>query len=287
MELNTVLLLTTVVGALVGTIVGILLMGRKLRQPASPADASALKSKLETAESALAAANASVEDLRKQLADREQALQHNIEELKKRQEQLSMVAGEVEKSKLQRSVNDQISSELSTQNASLLKERNDLELKLEEERRLASEKASQLASLQAELDAHKRQSQELAGRIDGLTAEGAALSRFREQESRHRANLEAQLAAEQERVQQLTGQIGELERERVELERKLHQERESAARGMELLLMAKENFSRVLTSPANGEIRPGEIREVPVEAPIVHDDAPVELLDDVSTMPVD
>jgi len=77
--------------------------------------------------------------------------------------------------------------------------------------------------------------------IDGLKAELTAQSRFRDQESRHRAGVEAQLMAEQARVETLTHQVRELEAERMRLTDKV----EEAAKGVELLLMAQENFSRV------------------------------------------
>ena len=263
MEMNTVFLCTTI-GALVGTIVGILLMNRKVRMPISDADLADLRGKLESAESSLSAANVTVEDLRKQVAERDQTLKQQTEDLKKRQEQLDKAGAEAEKDKLRRSVNEQLSQEMSAQNAALLKERADLELKVEEAGRLGAEQASRIAFLEPRLEEQTREVNELTGRVEGLIAEGAALSRFREQESRHRAALETQLSAEQERAQQLSKQVENLESERSGIVRKLHEERESASRGMELLLMAQENFSRVL-QPVNGELRTGEIRHLAAE----------------------
>ncbi|HLK46889.1 MAG TPA: hypothetical protein VKT49_02075 [Bryobacteraceae bacterium] len=263
MELNTVFFCTTI-GALVGTIVGILLMNRKVRLPITGADLAALRSKLEAAESSLAAAQTAGDDLRKQLAEREQSLQQQTEELKRKQEQLDKLAVESEKEKLHRSVNEQLSQELSAQNATLAKERGDLESQVEEERRGAADKAARIASLETQLEFKSRQIEELSGRVDGLTAETAALRSFREQESRRRVSLEAQLAAEQEQARQLSAKIAELESERSRFDRLLQEERESAARGMELLMMAQENFSRVLT-PVNGEVRNGEIRHLAIE----------------------
>ena len=266
MEFNSVFLCTTI-GALVGTMVGILLMSRKIRLPISAADLSALRTKLETAEASLATANSTVDDLNKKLEDRDQALQQTTAELKTKTESLDRAAKDAEKEKLQRSINEQLSQDLNTQNASLLKERNELEAKFETERKLAIEKTTQLASTEAQLEAANRQIVELSGRVDGLIAEGAAMRRFGEQESRHRAALEEQLTVEQERVQQLTRQVAELENNRSTLELKLDEERQSAARGMELLLRAQENFSRVL-NPVNGEVRNGEIRHLTVEPPV-------------------
>lgn len=263
MELNTVFFCTTI-GALVGTIVGILLMNRKVRLPITGADLAALRSKLEAAESSLAAANTTAEDLRKQLAERDQTLQQQSDDLKKKQEQVHQATVESEKEKLQRSVNEQLSQELSAQNTTLTKERAGLESQLEEERRVAAEKATHIASLETQLEFKSKQIEELSGRVDGLTAETAALRSFRDQESRRRVSLEAQLSAEQEQVQRLSAKIAELESERSRFDRLLQEERESAARGMELLMMAQENFSRVLP-PVNGEVRNGEVRHLAIE----------------------
>ncbi len=263
MEVNTIFMCTTI-GALVGTMVGILLMNRKVRLPITGADLAALRAKLQAAESSLAEAKTAAEELRKQLAERDLTIQQTGDELKKKQEELDRAAQQAEKEKLQRSVDEQLSQELNARNAALLKERNDFEARLEQETKVSAEKSNQLAALETQLEAAKRQVVELTGRVDGLIAEGAALSRFREQESRHRASLEAQLSAEQERVQQFAKQVSALEAERSRLEAELHEERESASRGMELLAMAQANLSRV-AKPVNGEIRTGEIRQLPLE----------------------
>ncbi|HXA51203.1 MAG TPA: hypothetical protein VNV86_12890, partial [Candidatus Acidoferrum sp.] len=57
--------------------------------------------------------------------------------------------------------------------------------------------------------------------------------------------LEAQLNADQERIKQMTSQIADLQAERLQLEIKVREERGSAAKGMELLLMAQEKLSSV------------------------------------------
>jgi chromosome segregation ATPase len=266
MEVNTVFLCTAV-GALVGTIVGVLLMNRKVRLPITGADLAALRAKVEATEAALAETSMAADDLRKQLAERDLTIQKLAEDLKSKQELIGKVAADAEKEKLQRSVDSQLSHELSTQNAALAKDRIDLEFHLDEERRLGAERAAQISSLETELEGKTRQVVELSGRLDGLTAELAALRSFRDQENRRRVSLEAQLSAEQERVQSLTAQVAGLESDVSRFDRKLQEERETAARGMELLLKAQENFSRVLNH-ANGEARTGEIRQLALdEAP--------------------
>src|SRR5579872_4376717 len=99
MEPNSIFMCTTI-GALVGTMVGVLLMSRKIRLPISASDLSALRGKLETAESSLAAANTALEDVRKQLAERDQALQQTAAELKTKSELLGRATQDAEKEKL-------------------------------------------------------------------------------------------------------------------------------------------------------------------------------------------
>jgi uncharacterized protein involved in exopolysaccharide biosynthesis len=68
------------------------------------------------------------------------------------------------------------------------------------------------------------------------------------------AELKAKLGAELERTGQLTGQIAELQNDR-----------QSAAKGIELLLAAQQNLSRFL-KPASEDGPPGVNGGVPVEA---------------------
>jgi hypothetical protein len=72
-----------------------------------------------------------------------------------------------------------------------------------------------------------------------------------------RAALEADLAGERERLHVLTGQVSELQNElsvrdvRMQEERvRMREERESAAKGIELLMMAQQNLSRVIQAAA-------------------------------------
>jgi len=236
MDLRLIFFCTTI-GALVGTTVGVLLMNRKIRLPITGADLAALRGKLETAETSLAAATANVEELKQQLAERDHAIQQNAEELKK-------ARADGESDRAQRAAAEQRAQEQGSELAGVKEQRAELERKLEEEKKLAAEQH----------EAQKRQILALTEQVSGLLAESAALSRFREQESLHRASLEAQLTVAAQRVEQLTQQVAELERERSQFDSKLQEERQSAARGMELLVMAQENFSRVLKQvPANGD----------------------------------
>src|SRR5437868_4710601 len=101
MDLSVVLMCTTI-GALVGTSVAVLLMYRKIRLPISETDLTALKNKLEAAETSLAAATeaaeasqsaatAAQEELRKQIASRDQAIQQSVDQLKTAHEQIDLL----------------------------------------------------------------------------------------------------------------------------------------------------------------------------------------------------
>ena len=240
MELNLVFMCTTI-GALVGTVIGVMMMNRRIRLPIAAAELTVLKDKLQTAEKSLAESTASIEDLRKQVADRDQKLEQGAEELKKTRAELESSAADNEKNRAQCSTAELRLQESSVQLNTIKEQRGELESQLEVERREGVEKAGRISSLEAQLETYKKQNLEMAEQIDGLKAELAAQSRFRDQESRHRAAIEAQLMAEQSRVETLTHQARELENERVRLTNKV----DEAAKGVELLLMAQENFSRV------------------------------------------
>ena len=89
-----VIVLATAAGALIGTSVGILILRRKLRPPVTEAQFAEMKSKLQAGESSLAAASASLEDLRKEFGLQQKALLQSAEDLKKRQAQLDIASAE-------------------------------------------------------------------------------------------------------------------------------------------------------------------------------------------------
>ena len=73
------------------------------------------------------------------------------------------------------------------------------------------------------------------------------------------------------RAAQVKEQIAELQNERLQLEMNLNEERGSAAKGMELLLMAQEKLSSVF-KPIVAASQNGHHGQVPVEvAAISHD----------------
>lgn len=265
-----VIVLAAAAGALVGTSVGILLLRRQLRPPITEAEHAELKGKLQTGESSLAAASANLEDLRKQIAQQERALLQSAEELKKKQEQLIFESAETQKEKARCTAAEQLVQELSAKSVHLTDQCTMLESRVKEENNLAAEKASHLASIQVEFESGKRRIEELTEQVARLTTESVELKRSSEQEIRFRTALEAQLNAEQERMRQTADQIVELKNERTQLEIKLQEERRSAAKGMELLVMAQEKLSSVFKAlgadAQNGFHAPVPLVGTPVES---------------------
>jgi chromosome segregation ATPase len=213
--------LFTMSGALIGTTIGLLLMARKFRLP-SQAELDTLRENLKTAESSLAAATAVSENLRKQVAEQDRSLHESGDELNEKQRQLGFAMAEAEKAAAQCSAAEQKARELSAEAADMAARRAELEARLEDEKNRVAEQVGQhAASYEARLDAGRLQIQELGGEVSRLTEECAG--------------LKAQLGAELERSGQLTGQIAELQ-----------SDRQSAAKGIELLLAAQQNLSRFL-----------------------------------------
>ena len=240
-----VVVLATAAGALIGTCAGILLLRRKLRPPITDAEHAELKGRLQTGESSLAAAVANLEDLRKQIAVQERALTQGAEDLRKKQEQVERESNETQKEKARRTAAEHTVHELSTKAVEMTAQYTKLEARVKDETELSAGKAAQLVSLTAEVDFGKLKMQELSEQAARLTSEAAELKRFADQETRFRSALEAQLNADQERIKQMTSQIADLQAERLQLEIKVREERGSAAKGMELLLMAQEKLSSV------------------------------------------
>jgi len=223
-----VTILCAMSGALIGTAVAILLMFRKVRPPAQ-VELDTLRGHLRTAEASLAATNTSLENLRKQLAERDRSIHENAEELNEKQRQLGFAIAEAEKAAAERSAAEQKAREAAAEAAGITERLAGFEARLAEEKnRVVEQMDQQVASYQAQLDS--------------LTAECA--------------ELKTKLGAELERTGQLTGQIAELQNDR-----------QSAAKGIELLLMAQQNLSQFLKPVC--EVGPnGNDGVVPVEAAV-------------------
>ena len=219
-----VILLSSISGALIGTSVGIYLLYRKLR-PITGAELDLTRGKLRSTEFSLSSTTATLDNLKKQLEERD----------------------------LQLSAAEEKARQLETEAAGLRQQGSEQENKAKDETKAVAETASrQLASYEAQIDADDRQIKELNGQIERLTAELEQLKGHFDQESMSRTNLESQLSTEHEHSRRLASRIAELEAQRSHFDLTLQEERESAAKGIELLLMAQENLTRVFR-PAPSE----------------------------------
>lgn len=221
-----VVLLSSISGALIGTSVGIYLLYRKLR-PITGAELDLTRGKLRSTEFSLASANASLENMRKQLEERD--AQFSAAEEKARELETT----------LRRQVAEQ-------------------EGKINDEAKAVAETASrQIAVFEARVDADDRQIVELSGQVARLTSELDLLREHFTEESTGRNSLEQQLSMEHENSRRLASRVAELEAERSHFDLTLQEERQSAARGIELLLMAQENLARVF-KPLSPEAPPSD-----------------------------
>jgi chromosome segregation ATPase len=258
-------LLTTAAGALVGTLVGVLLMRRQLRPPVTETELAELKANVQRSETSLAAATSHAEDLGKQLAQQDKTIKQAREDLKQKQQQLDLLLSEAQAETVKRSAAEQRVQELVAQTGVLTEQHTKLDTKASEQEKQLAEKATQIAALQGELDAGKRHAEELKDQNARVTAEAAELRSTREQEGRYRSSLEGQLKTEKEQIGHLTTKMAELQNERAQLEIRLQEERRSAAKGMEdLLMMAQEKLAG-LFKPASldGQSANGDKASVP------------------------
>jgi chromosome segregation ATPase len=216
MELIVPLLMSTA-GSLIGTAVGIIMLYRKLR-PLTGAELDLTRGKLRSTEFSLSAATANLENLRKQMAERE----------------------------LQFAGADEKVQGLEAQAADLRRQLTEHESKVQDATKVVAETASrQIKSYESQIDADDRQIKELTGQVGRLATE---LSQYRSDldlETQGRSTLETQLSAEHEHSRRLACRIAELESERSHFDITMQEERASAAKGIELLLMAQENLKRV------------------------------------------
>jgi chromosome segregation ATPase len=243
-------LLTTAAGALVGTIVGVLLMRRQIRPLISETELVELKTSLNRSEASLADATATAESLGKQIAQRDAAIQQAREELKQKQQQLDLALTSGQEETVRRSAAEGRIQELSSQTVLLTEQCAKLDTAAREQIKQLAEKATQVAALQGELDSGKRHTQELSEQLARMTAELSGMRSAAEQDSRYRSSLEVQLKADQEQIGQANARLAELQGERAQLEIRLQEERQFAAKGMELLMMAQEKFSGVFKAVA-------------------------------------
>jgi chromosome segregation ATPase len=212
-----VLLLSSISGALIGTSVGIYLLYRKLR-PITGAELDLTRGKLRSTEFSLASTTANLEQLRKHLDERDQQV---------------TAAGEKAQG-------------LEAEAANLRQQLAEHDNKVAEAAKAVSDTASkQIAGFEAQIDADDRQIKELNGQVSRLTVELEEVRAHLKEETDGRTGLEAQLTTEHDHSRRLASRIAELEAERSHFDLTMQEERQSAAKGIELLLMAQENLTRV------------------------------------------
>jgi chromosome segregation ATPase len=275
MELLLVFL-STAVGTVVGVAAAIIMMNRRGRTPAV-GDA-AVRTQLQNTEWALASAARDVEDLRKQLAERDGAR----EELERTQQQLTAIAADQERQSAERAA--------FVEEAAVMRARLDagdasaarvieLEAALAAAERGAAEIAAQIggetARLNAEIDAASAAVQERAAvlmeevsglelalsaaekrandadaeasslreRVEHLTADASAAGVAGEEAAQRIASLEAEADELRAAVDAQRERYREVTSEASQLEGLLRNERRAAVEAMELLSQAQEKFS--------------------------------------------
>src|ERR1017187_1281439 len=274
-----VMILAAMSGALIGSSTGIFLMYRKLR-PLNAVELDALRSKLRTTEFDLNAAIANGVKLKKEVA--EQASKVNEEAVEK-QRQLDAALAAKDLESAHRSAAEQRIAELiaeadarKARQAEVEAKAKDLEAKAadleakgaESPSPASEEQQRQLAAFQAQVETGGRQIQELTEQVTRLAAEAAELKQRSDEAEKERTvleadlkqrsdeaeklrtTLEADLTSERQRLHVLTEQVSELQSERSAQDVRMQEERESAAKGMELLVMAQQNLSRVIQAAA-------------------------------------
>jgi chromosome segregation ATPase len=301
-----VMILAAMSGALIGSSTGIFLMYRKLR-PLNAVELDALRSKVRTTEFDLNAAIANGVKLKKEVAG--QASKVNEEAVEK-QRQLDAALAAKDLESAHRSAAEQRIAELiaeadarKARQAEVEAKAKDLEAKAagleakgaESPSPASEEQQRQLAAFQAQVETGGRQIQELTEQVTRLAAEAADLKQRSDEAEKARTaleadlkqrsdeaekvrkKLEADLTSERQRLHVLTEQVSELQSERSAQDVRMQEERESAAKGMELLVMAQQNLSRAIQAAAteapaangsNGhsEPAPAEVKELEAAA---------------------
>src|ERR1039458_4048070 len=274
-----VMILAAMSGALVGSSTGIFLMYRILR-PVNAAELDALRTKVRTTEFDLNAAIGNGVKLKKELAGQASKVNEEVVE-KQRQLDAALAAKDLESA--HRNAAEQRIAELITEADARKARQAEVEAKAKELEAKAAEmegktaggpspaseeQQRQLAVSQAQVETGGRQIRELTEQVTRLAAEASELKQSSEEAEKARVALEAEwkqrsdeagkartalevdLTGERERLHILTEQVSELRSERSAQDMRMLEERESAAKGMELLVMAQQNLSRVIQAAA-------------------------------------
>jgi chromosome segregation ATPase len=261
--------LSTAIGTVVGVTAGLLLINRKSRiTTPSGAHLAALRNEFSAAGNVLptpagGTPGVNFEDLRKLVVDRDDALRQSCEDLQKAQLLCDQARAEAQEEAAQRAAAVERVQELTAQVAALTQQAAEWDARSKEQESiharivsLTEELAAAKLSSQAELDARSKEEEGLNGRIANLAAELAAARHSSQEDGSYRSSLEAQLTADREYVRQLTAQIGDLQREVRNSEARLLEQRQLAAKGLEFLNLAQDNFAGVFRTFYNGAEAP-------------------------------
>jgi chromosome segregation ATPase len=297
-----VMILAAMSGALIGSSTGIFLMYRKLR-PVNAGELDALRTKLRTMEFDLNAAIGIGVKLKKEAA--EQASKVSDQVIEKQQQLDAALAAKNLESAHRNAAEQRIaeliaevdagrarSAEIEAQAKELAAKAAEMEGKTAEVPSPAGEEQQrQLATFQARVETGGRQIQELTDQVTRLVAEAAELKQRSDEAEKVRTAVEAELkqrseeaeqartalevdlTGERQRLRALTEQVLELQSARSAQDVRMQEERESAAKGMELLVMAQQNLSRVIQAAgteapaANGNNGTNGHTPVAAEAP--------------------
>lgn len=205
--------LSTAIGTVAGVAVAMLMLQRKDRRPAMGED-SVLRTQLQNTEWALAAAGRDVEDLRKQLAERDQAAQTANALRESADQRLLACSAESEAQAKRCAEAERLGSEATAQAETL------------------AERVRQLEAAGATAEEGQRRSEALASELD----------RLREQAGVDKTAWQAELNSVRERAEEMASEMAAILSVRAALEAALRTEREAAAQGVELLQMAHGKF---------------------------------------------
>jgi chromosome segregation ATPase len=289
--------LSTAIGTIVGVTLGLLMINRRGRVTPTGAHLAALQNEFagalpaDPAPAPAGSPSVNLEDLRKLVVDRDDALRQSYDDLQRVQQECEQAKATAHQESLQRMAAEQRVQELSAQLAELTQQTTEWQTRSKEHEDLGSRIASltselsatqqarqaqaetrakeletlnaQISSLTAELSAaqQSRQAQAetrakeletLNAQISSLTAELSAAQQSSEQNGSYRSSLEAQLTADRDYIRQLTAQIADLQREASSTETRLLEQRQLAAKGLELLTLAQDHFTGVFRNSYNG-----------------------------------
>jgi chromosome segregation ATPase len=224
--------LSTAIGTIVGVTAGLLMINRKGRVSPTEAHLAALEQEFSASAPApappvVSAPGVSLEDLRKLVADRDDALRQSCDDLQRAQLLCDQARSQAQQESIQRAAAVERAQELAAQVAALTQQA-------------------------AELDARTQEQESLAVRVANLTEELAAARNCSQEEGSYRSSLEAQLTADREHIRQLTAQIADLKREFGNFETRLLEQRQLAAKGLEFLNLAQHSFAGVSRILYNG-----------------------------------